>query len=93
MSVQCIPPLHSKIGVYRGKPIFLFLLQNTYCGYSFKSTRRGGSNVHHQILIKSIKSIKNFEMKILNFTGQKNSVYYMDVCLHVYMQVMMLMAE
>ena len=54
MSVKCIHPqtplLYSKTGVFRGIPIFLFLLQNIDCGYLLERTRRGGSNVYPQSL-------------------------------------------
>ena len=40
--------LYSKTGVYRGIPIFLFLLQNIDCVYSLEPPRRGGSNVYPQ---------------------------------------------
>ena len=46
MSVECVPlqTPHSKTGVCRGIPVFLFLLQNSDCGYSLEPPRRGGSN-------------------------------------------------
>ena len=43
MSVKCIPPYTSHL--YRGIPIFLFLIQNIHCGYPLEPPQRGGSNV------------------------------------------------
>ena len=51
-----IYPLRHNFYVYRntvvcrGIHIFLFVLQNINCGYSYEPPRRGGSNVYPQSL-------------------------------------------
>ena len=61
MSMKCIPPhtplLYSKSGVYKGIPIFLFLIQNIDCGYSLEI----------YVSSKNKKNIKIFLLKIFNF--------------------------
>ena len=63
------PLLYSKTGVYRGINYFLISAQNIDCGYSLEPPRRGGSNDYPQsmFLIRSMKNIRVFYLKILSF--------------------------
>ena len=67
------PRLYSKTEVCSGIPIFLFLLQNIYCGNSLEPPRR--------VLSKNKKNIKILQLKIFIFTTLKISVY----CIGVYL--------
>ena len=52
-----------KVGFTRVYIFFLFLLQNIDCGYSLEPPR--------YVLSKNKKNIKNFHLKIINFTAVK----------------------
>ena len=63
-----------KLGFSMAYLIFLYLLQNIDCRYSFEPPRRGGSPTCTQ----NVCFERKFELKIqLNFSSEKISVYCM----------------
>ena len=76
--MKCIPPKPhfyiEKLGFAGVHLMFLFLIQNIYVHYGYKTYIMGtASNVPTMyVFIKNIKSIKIFLVKFSIFTAEKN---------------------
>ena len=87
MFVQCLNEYPLKLHFYIEKQgfagvslIFLFLIQNIHCRYSLELTRRGGSNVYHNVCFELTYKKKNIFFQLnfhffFFFSSEKRSLY------------------